>query len=319
MTLQPSLLRQLQNPNLSRDSRAELRCELAREFEDKGDYESAREAMSELWQRIGERPNIEGLEQRTAAEVILRAGVLTGVIGSKNQIATAPETAKNLISEGLSIFESLHYPKRIAEAQVELALCYWRTGEYNEARDVLKDALSRLTTDSELRARALLRWAIVEREAARYKDAERILMDNAPLFERVNNQSIKGGYHATLADVLENLWESEKQGDYIDRAFIEYAAASYHFEQAEHRCYCANVENNLGFLYYKAGKYKDAHHHLDRARRLFMSLKDAVSVAQVDESRARVMLAEKRYSEAERVARLAVRTLDSSDRLSMLA
>jgi hypothetical protein len=32
---------------------------------------------------------------------------------------------------------------------------------------------------------------------------------------------------------------------------MEYTAASYHLEQAEHRRYLAHVENNRGFLYLK--------------------------------------------------------------------
>ncbi|HEV7397323.1 MAG TPA: hypothetical protein VGN86_12490 [Pyrinomonadaceae bacterium] len=53
MTLRTSLLRQLDNPDLSVDSRAELRCEIAREFENKGEYEEARAALGELWKRVG--------------------------------------------------------------------------------------------------------------------------------------------------------------------------------------------------------------------------------------------------------------------------
>ena len=73
---------------------------------------------------------------------------------------------------------------------------------------------------------------------------------------------------------LIGLWESDGPRDYLDRALVEYAAASYHFEEAEHRCYRANVENNLGFLLYKVNHCKEAHEHLDHARRIFISLKD---------------------------------------------
>jgi hypothetical protein len=133
MELSASLLRQLDNPNLSHDQRAELRCQLAKGYEDVGQLEAARQAMGELWQRIGERPKIEGLEKSTAAEVLLRVGVLTSWIGSCNQIPDAQETAKNLISESITIFESLDYGKKILEGQSELAVCYWREGRYDEA------------------------------------------------------------------------------------------------------------------------------------------------------------------------------------------
>jgi tetratricopeptide (TPR) repeat protein len=319
MDIQTSLLRQLENPSLSLDQRAELRCQIAKEYEEKGDYEAARRAMGELWQRIEERPKIEGLERSTAGEVLLRAGVLTGWIGSKHEIAHAQETAKNLISESISIFESRRAVKKILEAQTEIAYCYWREGSYNEARIILKETLSRLTIDNELKAKAILRSAIVERSALCYADALSILMDNAALFEKITNHTIRGGYHNELGLVLKNLAAAEKREDYIDRAFVEYEAASFHFEEAKHKPYRANVEHNLGFLYFKAGKFKRAHAHLDRARRIVISLKDHATWAQYDETRARVFLAEGRYTEAEKAARWAVCTFEKCGRQSLLA
>jgi len=319
MTLRTSLLRELANPNLSVGGRAELCCELAKEFENKGEYEEAREVLRSLWPRFGEHPILKDLEQGVAAEVLLRVGVLTGFIGSSDQIADAQEQAKNLISESLDMFGAQHYRKKIAEAQTELALCYWRTGEFTEARDLLKEALSRLTTDSELKAKAVLRLAIVERRIANHGRALRVLTKSARLFERVNNHTLKGCYYQTLADVLENLWELEGPTDYLDRALVEYAAASYHFEEAEHQHYRANVENNLGFLYFKINHFKEAHQHLDRARRIFTKLKDKSAAAQTDETRARVFLKEKRDEEAEKFARASVRILEKSERQSLLA
>lgn len=116
MTLKASLLRELENPALTPNARAELRCQAARELEESGDYDAAREVMGDLWPRLDSRPNVEGLEPSTAAEVLLRAGTLTGWIGSCNQIEGAQEAAKNLISESLRTFESSNYPKKVLEA-----------------------------------------------------------------------------------------------------------------------------------------------------------------------------------------------------------
>ncbi len=319
MTLRISFKRQLDDLNLTDNQRAELRCQLARELEETGDYQAAREAMSGLWQRIGEPPQLDGLEQSVVADVLLRAGVLTGWLGSINQLTGAQESAKNLISESVAIFESLFHPKKILEAQTELAYCYWREGAYDEARLILNSVLEHLTTDSELKAKATLRSAIVERSSLRYSDALRILIHATPLFDKITNHTLRGGYHNELGLVFKNLAALERREDYIDRAFVEYAAASFHFEQAGHRCYRANVENNLGFLYFKAGKYTEAHDHLDRARRILSSLKDGSTVAQVDETRARVFIAQGSYPEAERIARAAVRALERTGRQSLLA
>ena len=167
MTLLSSLLSQLESPTLDSDQRADLRCQLAKGLEDTGDYEAARQVMGDLWQCIGGRPKIEGLDRSTAAEVLLRVGVLTGWLGSKHQIPGAQEMAKDFISESISTFESLNYMK-VAEAQTEIAYCYWRSGDYDEARLILNEALAKLKTDNdELKAKALLRLALVENSSDR--------------------------------------------------------------------------------------------------------------------------------------------------------
>jgi len=313
MTLRPSLLRELVNPNLSAGSRAKLCCELARDFENRGEYEEAAEVLSAFWPRIGERPNLEGLERGIAAELLLRAGVLTGVISSSRQITDAQETAKNLISESLTLFESLRYRNKAAEAQIELALCYWRTGDYNNALDFLKPALEQLTADNELKAKAVIRKAIVDIDSDRLPEALQSLTDNAALPQKISNYTLIGCYHQTLGDVFYYLWKSAAPGDYLDRALVEYAAASYHFELAEHKRYRANVENNLGVINFEISRCKEAHEHLNRARRMFVSLKDKGAMAQVDETLARVFLKEGRYTDAEKVARASVRTLEKND------
>ena len=313
MTLRPSLIRELVNPNLSVGGRAKLCCELAKDFENQGEYEQAREVLSVFWPGIGERPKLEGLEQAIAAEVLLRAGVLTGIIGSNRQISDSQETAKNLISESLTLFQAQRYKNKVAEAQIELALCYWRTGEYYNAADFLKLALEQLTTDSELKAKAIIRKAIVDIDSDRLPEALQTLTDNAALLHKISSYMLKGCYYQTLGDAFIYLWKSQAPGDYLDRALVEYAAASYHFELADHRRYRANVENNLGYIYFQINRCKEAHEHLDRARRMFTSLKDKGAIAQVDETRARVFLKEKRDAEAEKAARASVRTLEKSD------
>ena len=320
MNLASQLLRQIDNPTLDRTGRACLRCQLAKELEDSGNYEAAREAMGELWQRVGERPRLDGLDQHTSAEVLLRAGALSGWIGSANQIDRAQEIAKDLISESATIFETLKETEKVAEAYIDLAICYWREGAFDEARVTLREVLSRLADkDSEQKARALLNNAIVEKHSGRLNDALHLLEEAATLFEKSQSHSAKGRFHMNLALVLRNLSVVERREDYTDRALVEHTAAIYHFEQAGHTRYRARVENNLGYLFFVAERFTEAHEHLDRARLLFTSLKDNSSVAQVDDTRACVLLAQKRNSEAEKAVRSAVRTLEKGDEQSVLA
>src|SRR5215216_5146181 len=96
MTLPASLLSDMETQNLSVDYRAERACQQAKLLENKGSYEEAREALSAYWSRLGERPQLRALAPSVAAEVLLRAGVITGAIGAKSELAGAQENAKNL-------------------------------------------------------------------------------------------------------------------------------------------------------------------------------------------------------------------------------
>lgn len=178
------LIDSLSNPTLTPLEKARLRCSIAKELEESGDYEGARRAMGELWQRVGERPNLEGLDEATQAEVLLRVGVLTGWIGSAKQIEDAQEQAKDLITESITIFQRLGDADKVDEAQTDLAYCYWRQGAFNEARAILQEVAERLAdTNSKVKPLALLRSGIVECSAKRYHDALRIYTEIAPLFD----------------------------------------------------------------------------------------------------------------------------------------
>jgi tetratricopeptide (TPR) repeat protein len=300
-----------QSPSL--DYRAERACQQAKLHENKGNYEEAWRSLSAHWPHFGERPQLTGLAPSVAA------GVITSAIRGKNQLPGAQESAKNLISESISIFQSLNYQPKIEEGQVELALCYWRTGELNEARDLLGETLARLKADSEVRCRAVLRLAIVELDSSRHHESLSLLTTNSSGFEKIENDTIRGCYHLTLGNVLELLWEQEQRSDYLDRSLIEYAAASYHFEQVDHRSYLGNVQNNLGFLYFKINRCDEALDHLDYARRVFKDLADIIALAQVDDTRAGVFLKQGLPDEAEEAARSSVDTLEKTDRHALLA
>ena len=319
MTLPASLLRDMELQNPSLDYLAERACQQAKLLENKGCYEEARQALGAHWPSFDDRPRLTDLAPSVAAELLLRAGVITSALGGKSQLAGTQESAKNLISESISRFQSLNYRQKIEEAQIELALCYWRTGELFEARDLLKETLSSLKADGELRCRAVLRLAIVELDSSRHHESLNLLTTNSLRFHQLENDTLRGCYHMTLGNVLECLWEQEQRSDYVDRALIDYAAASYHFEQVQHQTYLANVQNNLGFLYFKINRCEEALEHLDYARRVFKDLADITAIAQVDETRAGVFLRQECPEEAEQAARSSVETLEKTDRHALLA
>lgn len=285
-------------------------CELAKNLEEAGEFERAAETLSPFWTGIPNRPRTNGLEPKAEAELLLRSGTLTGWVGSAKQVPGTQEIAKDLISESAALFESLGVSEKVAEARVDLAICYWREGGLDEARVTLRLVLESLgDSQSEQRLRALHNSAIVEWTATRERDALKICADAAPLFDLSSNHAQKGKFHNTYAFLLRSLGTSQNREEYIDRALLEYAAASFHLEQAGHHRFRARLENNVAFLFSSIGRFSEAHEHVSRARQLSLKLADHGGAAYADDTLAQIFLLEGKSDEAERTARRAVHAL----------
>src|SRR5690242_12510725 len=99
-------------------------CHKAKLLEEAGDFDAAHAEIEQVWPRIGERPVLDRLDDNARAELLLRAGALSGWLGSARQIQGAQEAAKDLISESATLFEQLHLTEKVAEARIDLAICY---------------------------------------------------------------------------------------------------------------------------------------------------------------------------------------------------
>lgn len=319
MNLSEEHLKELDNTSLTDAERILTRCRVAGDLIHKGQYEAAQEALGELWLGVGQRPPVDELPPAVGAEVLLRCGTLTHWLGNTRNVAGAQERAKDMLSEAARLFRSQGITAKASETQYELATSYWWLGQHDEARAVYQEALKPLTdADVELKAKILIRRSIVELWDNRCHDALNILKEAEPVFESAND-ALKGRWHGQKGLVLRRLAAAEGQPDYYDRAIIEYTAAIYHYEQAKHERYCGNNLNNLAFLLYKLGRYREAHEHLDRAQLIFTTLKDTGSLAQVDETRARVLIAEKKYRDADRIIAGVIKTFEQGGESALLA
>lgn len=319
MTLADARLKELDNTSLTENDRVLLRCSVAADLIHRGQHEAAQQALGELWPGLGGRPNIEGLPPALAAEVLLQCGALTRLLGHVKQVAGTQEQAKDILSEAEREFRSQGMLSKASEAQYELGMCYWWLGAHDESRLIMREALKPLTdADVELKAKILIRLTIVEVWENRYYEALSILKEAEPVFKS-GNDALKGRWHGQMALVLIRLALVEGNTDYADRAIIEFEAAIYHYEQAGHERYCALNLNNLAMTLYKLGRYKEAHEHLDRAQFIFTKLKDPGNLAQVDETRARVLIAEKRYRDADRIIGGVIKTFGQGGESALLA
>ena len=301
------------------NNEALLCCNKALELRDKGDFDGALDVMRPLWKGLGQRPNTAGLHSTVVPDVLLCVGVLTGWIGSRNEIKEADGWARDLITEAITYYESVGDLRKVAEARTELAYCYWREGSFDEARIVFTEALQRLTAEGKTRANAILGLAVVEWSSSRNQEALEILTANAPLFKKLTHHTMKGFYHNTLAQVLQTLVTPENKAAQLRKVVSEYEQADHHFKLARNIVFRALVKNNLGIVLRDLARFREAQEYLDQARCLVASVRDKVRTAQIDQARAEVMIDQRRFKEAEKVARTAATSFQKSGRQCLLA
>lgn len=296
---------------------AKQRCHDASQLIEAGDYEGARQALGEFWTEDGRaRANLSAFDQGC---VLIRVGAITGWLGSAKQESGAQARAKDLLSQGLRVFQTLGDGERQAEAQIDLAICYWREGAFGEASVFLEEAERSLAgIDSYQQLRLVLQRSLISQQTAHPYEAVSELQKAAHLFEACPAHAVKGRFHSQLGLGLRQIWSAGGGDDYLDKAILEYTASSYYFEQANNLRFEAAVENNLGFLCMKAGRHIEAHVHLERARRLFSTLRDFVHAARVDDTIARLYIEQGRSEDGLKPAKAAVAALEKTDERAVL-
>ena len=286
-----------------------------KELEDAGDYCAASSLLGEVWPS---RDELGGLER---AELLLRAGLLAGRTGQSPLPGNPHETAKDMLTESMRIFESAGSRRNAAEAAFGIAICCKQDGTFDEARIWLRRTEELTpTADSAFRCKTRLMLAIVEEDDGRLRDALRIHEEIARAFlPDLKEDGLMGRCHNERAIVLKRLWQSEGVTDYADAALVEYAAAGWHHERAGDTRSWAIVENNTANLKLVIGRPLEALEHVESALRLMERIKDRIQIAIFEETRAQTLLRLSRMEAATAAARRSVRLLQIGGERPLLA
>ncbi len=283
-------------------------CAIAREQIEAGNYKGACKILKRHW-TIGEWPRLDGLSSYSAGDLLFTTGSLMGCVSGAQQLHSGQKLAEALLNGAIGIFENLALRTRSAEAQIELAFCYFRDGLFDLARSTMIGALKLLPTDNlELKSIALIRLGIIERQAGNLAESLARLQEAEPVAEVVGPR-VSARHHQELATTLKELNNTETARHDSEEIQAHYRRALYEFQAVGHHRYAAAAQNNHGYLLMTLGQWEESEQQLCRARSLFESLDDKLCSAQVDETLARLHLAQRRYDLAERSISKAVKTL----------
>lgn len=176
----------------------------------------------------------------------------------------------------------------------QLALAYWRGGELQEARDIIK-------TLPESFDRFLCEAIFASSPQKAFP-----LLDQASRCEVVPGQQAR--LHNERARRLREL-------GLLDRAIREFDAAIYYFEEAQSDC-LPLVINNVARVHSEYGEAVKAHELVDRAIRLLRD--DPSHLAKAYDQKALIYLDENKPEDAEMFAGLALDAIEHTDKKAWL-
>ena len=281
-------------------------------LERSGRYNEALDELKDIWQDLGDLPNVAGFEPFEAAEIHLRCGSLIGFLGHNAQIPNAQERSKDLLMEAYGRFLSLEATEKIAECENSLALSYWRKGELREAETFVETALAHpLPAQSDARLYAHITRSLLDLEAGRFAEAAQYLENQKSAFQHCTDAFLRGSYSNNLGIVYQELHN-------LTEALKHFELARYYFQKAQHRIYLGTVENNLAQLYKRQNRFSKAHEAIDRATRIFRSIKDRTREGFSFDTKALIYFAEKEYADALKTVNKAIAILDKGENKAYL-
>lgn len=255
---------------------------------------------------VGEFVLAEGLLGRPTGhpEYLYAAGRIKAGLGACKQIDSLFEEAKDLFTRSARLFRQRDDP-RYYDVLCDLALCYWRQGSYDEGIAAIQVVLEG-SDDPRSMFRALLSRSVIESESGQPEKALRTL-------EQANSfpvdQNLEGKLHGQRAKVFKQLFDQTSDVELRDRAFSEYEAANYCFEQFGNQNGLTIVLNNHASLYASCGMFSEAHESVDRAIRMWTE-QDYSQLAVAKEQKAQIYLSENQAEMAVIWAQQAVRLLE---------
>jgi len=290
--------------------RALFCCKAAARHEERGHYARAVESLDPFWDGPGSEFKPGRLTTEAHATLLLRAGSLTGWLGSQRQFAGWQEQAKDLLSESAGLFARIGFMERYAEALRHMGICYWREGPFEKARLIFQQALDITGGQTDDWLSLKLNDALVEYSEGKYQDC---LDSHAKLASTIEgrNDSLKGRFHNGRGIALNRLGRT-------GLAIVELRAAADHFRRSGHERFQIASENNLSNLFILTKRFDEAHSSMDRAEALAEKLGDKAHLAQAKDSRALAWLAQKNYVDAEQAATLSVGILEKGDEHALL-
>ena len=261
----------------------------ARYYEFCKETEKALSVLQPVWMDIEKEPDIEGLSDREAWETLLICGSLLSVYGTANQLKNYGERAADTLTRARELAIVIGERELIAEAEKQMAIAYWRLGEFENAVAFLNTVLSKYSEAEQVtdpicllaQANLLLLFVKIGCSETAVKTIKKI----NPFVDESDDLWLKTGFYNQAAGVYVLTGNYKQAIPFLEKA-IEFSIL------AKNNTYLGCSLNNLSNAYLNLSlpnKIK-AMEYVDNAINLFMATNQLYPYAIALETKATLTL-----------------------------
>ena len=267
----------------------------ARFYEYCRDSARALTVLQPIWTNIDESPRIDLLSPQLAWEVLLVCGSVISVHGTTNQKRPYKELAVDMLTRARELAINLDERDAVAESEKQMAVAYWRHGEFENAVAFLNTVLSKyseaeqLTNKICLLAQANLLVLYIQINQAEY--AFELCHKIKPFVDDCDDLWVKTVFYNQAAGVYILTGNFRKAVPLLEKT-VEYATAT------KNDSFLGNALNNLAQAYISLAESKEALRYVDKAIELFLSISQVFPYAQALETKAAIHLNDGAFKKA---------------------
>ncbi len=259
----------------------------ARFYEYCKDSERALIVLEPIWSNIEEPPHLEELDNTLACEILLVCGSVISSYGTTHQKKFYQELAADMLTNAREMAAAVGERDLIAEAEKQVAVAYWRHGQFENAVAYSNTVLSHYTEYEQLtnkiclltQANLLMLYTGIGQPSIAFEIFEKIKF----FVEDSDDLRIKTVFYNQASGLYAYAGKFEQSIPLLEKT-VEYATLT------DNNCYLGNALNNLANAYIQLSDAEKAMVYVNRSIDLFLSINQEFSYAQTLETKAQIYL-----------------------------
>lgn len=266
------------------------------------DTNSLREILLSVWKDDNRVPDFAEYEPAIRAELLRLCGFYLTFHGRSRNLTDYQLRAKDALTNAIEIFQAEGLADKAAESKINLAFCFWNSGEVEECEALLslvendfnENKIHPVYLQTKINRMMLLCWC------EKFDEAFAIVNEISPLMNYCVDLRLRIMFYVETGILFHHKFK------YTDAIFY-FSEAIRLAKESNNLYFLAMAYNNLSLLYLDLKVFEDAHAFSVKSFDLLRKLNHMGWIPHILDSRALIYLGENKFEEALEVVETALK------------